>query len=227
MAGGRRLAGGSRGVVDLHRCFGQGEFGATLRRKIPGQELPNVFRRPVARGGAAFQVPRKPATRVQTPLFERCHDREHGVRRTDAPERAAAVIVLSPHGWTADDSLRSVIVHGDLRVVGKQRQARPVVEQTRQRFAARLAEFWLSQFFGGLLVHRLDRLTQRRIARCKLVGFAFVRKPLPIQMVQVANATQPRDGPKSVSSGQPLPTAMKSRRTRAQQNTKITVPDLT
>lgn len=55
VVGGRRLAVGSRGVVDRHGCFGRGQFGAALRREIPGQELPDVFRHPPACGGAAFQ----------------------------------------------------------------------------------------------------------------------------------------------------------------------------
>ncbi len=92
-------AGWSRGVVDRHGCFGRGQFDAALRREVPWQELRDVFRHPAACGGAAFQRPRKPATRVQTPLLERRHNREHGGRQRDAPERAGAVIVLSADGW--------------------------------------------------------------------------------------------------------------------------------
>jgi hypothetical protein len=70
-----------------------------------------------------------------------------------------------------------------------------VIQQTRQRFAARLAQLWPGQFIRRLLVHYIDRFTQGRVVQGKLGRFGFMQKSLPIQMVEAANTMQPRDGP--------------------------------
>jgi len=70
-----------------------------------------------------------------------------------------------------------------------------MIEQTRQRFAARLTQLWLSQLVGRLPVHRIDRLTQSRIAPGELGRTAFTGKSLAVEVVQLANPMQPHDGP--------------------------------
>ncbi len=81
----------------------------------------------------------------------------------------------TPHGRAANRSFRGVVVHRDLRIVDEQRQARTMIEQTPKRFAARLAQLWLSQLVGRLSVHRIDRLAQSRVASGELGRLGIVR----------------------------------------------------
>ncbi len=131
----------------------QREFAETINHVVAYGKRSDFFGRLPAGRRTTLQVPRQPQSRIEFPVGQRCQQRKHRRCQPATPQGTRAVEVLPRHGRAAACSFRGVVVKRNARVIHKPRQSRPVLLQTLQNPAARLAEFGIGKFLRRFGTH--------------------------------------------------------------------------